>query len=158
MTPLLRGFGALLIVAAAVGYAFSNVARERKKLDTLDAWIELISYLRLQIDCYLMPVDRILKTADKELLARLGARGNETPARLLSRTLPLLDTESGKEIGAFLSSLGGAYRAEELKSCDYHLARLRAHREKLAGVLPSRIRMSVTLTVCAATASVILLW
>ena len=158
MIPDLRTLGGIFLGAAAVVGAFWGAAKAGHQLALLDAWIELILHLRLQIDCYLMPLDRILASASRDLMRRLGGIGITDPQMLLSRSISSLDAESGRLITSLFASLGSSYRAEELKCCDYHLALLRAHRDRVASALPTRIRMQVTLTLCSALGSLILLW
>ena len=154
----LRYLGIAAILVTALGGALSGARLEKKKLQTLDAWIALIAHIRLQIDCYLMPLDRILATADRPLLATLGNEHAKTADALLKSSLPYLDTAVAQELSAFFATLGTTYREEELKRCDYYLTRLRAHREAMAASLPARVKAKITLTLCLAVGSVILLW
>ena len=154
----LRYLGIAAILVTALGGALSGARLEKKKLQNLDDWIALIAHIRLQIDCYLMPLDRILATADCTLLAALGNEHAQTTDALLESSLPYLDIAVAQELSSFFAMLGTTYREEELKRCDYHLSRLRAHREAMAASLSARIKAKITLTLCLAVGAVILLW
>jgi hypothetical protein len=158
MMGAIRYFGVAIILITALIGAISGARLEKKRLRVLDAWIALISHIRLQIDCYLMPLDRILATADRALLANIGNERAQTADALLKASLPYLDTDVAQQLSAFFATLGSTYREEELKCCDYYLARLRTHREAVATSLPARVKAKITLTLCVAVGSVILLW
>ena len=154
----LRYLGVGIILTTSIGGALSGARLEKKKLQSLDAWIALIAHVRLQIDCYLTPIDRILATTDRALLAAIGNEHAQTSDALREAARSYPDAAVARELSAFLATLGTTYRDEELKCCDYHLARLRAHREAMAASLPTRVKAKVTLTLCLAVGSVILLW
>ena len=158
MMSAFRYLGGGIILTVAMGHAFWGTRLEQKRLQILDAWINLISHIRLQIDCYLTPLDRILATADRTLLASIGNESARTPDELLKASLPYLNSDVARQLSTFLAALGTTYREEELKCCDYHLARLRDRREAMASALPARVKAKVTLTLCIAVGSVILLW
>ena len=64
---MLKFLGALLIFAVGVFAAFVSVQYEKKRLSVVDGWIDLILYIRSQIDCYRMPLDDILSGGDRAL-------------------------------------------------------------------------------------------
>jgi hypothetical protein len=154
----LKCLGGLLILGTGGILAHAGAIAERRRLSVLDGWIDLIFYLRGQIDCYLTPLDCILAGADKALLdACMGSGKTRTLSSLLQASAPYLGAESQRALQAFLRGSGG-YREEQLKCCDYCLDTLRPLREKLAAELPARIRLCVTLCLCVAFGTAILLW
>ena len=70
---MLKFFGALLVLAVGIFAAFVSVQYEKKRLTVVDGWIDLILYIRGQIDCYLMPLDDILSGCNK-LFISYGVR------------------------------------------------------------------------------------
>ena len=154
----LKLFGGVLILTAGVFTAVGSVRRERSKLTALEGWIALIRYIRGQIDCFLTPLDEIL-LADRSLLRACMGHGNEgSLSELLAASAPLLDEEVNMQLRAFVREMGGSYREEQVKRCDYYLSVLLALREKRTAELPLRIRLCTTLSLCASAWILILLW
>lgn len=150
--------GGLIVLAGGI-VAHQTVKREKKRLSVLDGWLDLLLYIRGQIDCYLMPLDEILAAADKTLLVRAGAvRATDSLRAIYASALPYLDAESGRLIASLIRELGTSYREEQVKRCDYYLGALQKQREKLAAELPARVKMYTTLSICAAVGTAILLW
>ena len=161
MNTLTKPLGALLILAASAYTAYLTSKRERKKLLLLDAWIELLFYVRGEIECYLTPRKQLLKNADSSLLQRC-ADSTKAPIRdwdtLLQHALPMLDEKSRSLLSRFSQELGECYREEQLRRCDHYLNSLQRVREALAQELPRAVKLGVSLRVCAALAVTILLW
>lgn len=125
----------------------------------MDAWIDLLVYVRGQIDCYLLPLDEILAAADKTLLAACAPSGEtHSLAALLQGALPYLDAEGQRVLSSLVREMGTSYREEQIKRCDYYVQALQLCREKVAQELPARLKMRTTLSVCAAIGVAILLW
>lgn len=155
----LKMLGGTMVIAAGSFAAFSLSSYERKKLTVLDAWIDLIFHIRGQIDCYLMPLDEILACADASILKGCMCRSPHPDLPALARaSSPYLAEESQRLVNAFIKEIGGSYREEQLKRCDYYIRALRDIREKLAKDLPARIKLTVSLCICGAIGAAILLW
>ena len=150
---MLKFLGALLILSVGFFAAFLSVQYEKKRLTVVDGWIDLILYIRGQIDCYLMPLDEILSGGDRALFEACMSPSNaaDLPA-ILNASGIYLDGES------FVREIGSGYREEQLKRCDFFIASLRSQREKIAAALPLRVRLCATLCICIALATAILLW
>ena len=56
MIALIKLLGALLVLSVGGFSAFGTVRYEKKRILVLDGWIDLILYIRSQIDCYLTPL------------------------------------------------------------------------------------------------------
>ena len=146
-----------MLLAGGASTAVSFAKHEKQSLAVLDGWIDLIAYIRGQIDCYLAPIDEILSTADKQLLHICLGKERSLMAGLRHR-LPYLNSESQRLLTSFVQEMGSLYREEQLKRCDYYLALLRALREKQAQALPQKIKTSGALCFCAVIGTAILLW
>lgn len=132
---------------------------EKRKVSVLGGWMDLLFYIRTNIDCYLTPVEQIFAEADPALLrACMGDTSVKSPADLLKRSLPYLDEESKRLLEAFSREIGNCYREEQVKRCDYYLSALRAIREKKNADLPARLRVRSALCLCSAIGLAILLW
>lgn len=155
----LKMLGGAMVVAAGGLAAYTLARYERRRLVVLDAWIDLIFHIRGQIDCYLMPLDEILACADAGILRGCMCH---TPhpdlSALLRSASPYLDKESARLLSAFVREIGGSYREEQLRRCDFYINSLRVIRERLSQELPARIKLRISLCICASLAAAILLW
>jgi len=139
--------------------ALTLINLERKRLQALDGWIELIFHIRTRIDCYLTPIGEILATADRELLKPcMGTPSDSSLEALLQKSRFLLSPEANRLLTAFARELGGSYREEQVKRCDYYADALRRLRDKEFDQLPARLRVRCALCLCAAIGAAILLW
>lgn len=156
---MIKILGALLILSVGVFSAFVSVQYEKKRLSVVDGWIDLILYIRGQIDCYLMPLDDILSGGDRALFEACMSPENaaDLPA-ILDASQIYLDGDAKRTLESFVREIGAGYREEQLKRCDYFIASLRVQRERIAKELPLRTRLCATLCVCIALATAILLW
>ncbi len=151
--------GSLLMLLSGGALAVGLARRERCRASVLSAWVELIFYIREQIDCYLTPVDEILASADPALLDSCMCQATpHSLSEVLQCSAPYLDPDNARQIGAFVSELGGAFREEQVKRCDRYLAVLRESRERYAAELPRKTRLCTTLCICGAVGMLILLW
>ncbi len=156
---MLKFLGALLIFAVGVFAAFVSVQYEKKRLSVVDGWIDLILYIRSQIDCYLMPLDDILSGGDRALFEACMSPSNaaDLPA-ILEASGIYLDGDGKRLIEGFVREIGAGYREEQIKRCDFFISSLRTQRERIAAQLPLRTRLCATLCICIALATAILLW
>lgn len=156
---MLKFLGALLIFAVGVFAAFVSVQYEKKRLSVVDGWIDLILYIRSQIDCYLMPLDDILSGGDRALFEACMSPSNaaDLPA-ILEASGIYLDGNGKRLIEGFVREIGAGYREEQIKRCDFFISSLRTQRERIAAQLPLRTRLCATLCICIALATAILLW
>ena len=156
---MLKFLGALLILSVGVFAAFVSVQYEKRRLTVVDGWIDLILYIRGQIDCYLLPIEDILSSGDRALLEACMSPSNaaDLPAILASCDI-YLDGDAKRTLESFVREIGAGYREEQIKRCDFFIASLRTQREKIAASLPLRVRLCATLCICLALATAILLW
>lgn len=143
--------GALVVLSVGGVCAFCSVRYERRRPRVLDGWIDMIQHIRSQIDCYLTPIPEIIADVlPSHLPSDLFA--------LLDACRLYLDGDTLRVLERFARDLGGSYREEQLRHCDFCLAELRRKREKLSSELPLRQRLSVTLCACVSIGTAILLW
>lgn len=156
---MLKFLGALLILSVGIFAAFVSVQYEKKRLSVVDGWIDLILYIRGQIDCYLMPLDNILSGGDRALFEACMSPSNaaDLPA-ILDASQIYLDGDSRHTLESFVREIGSGYREEQLKRCDFFISSLRTQRERIATALPLRTRLCATLCICLSLATAILLW
>lgn len=156
---LIKILGVGLITSAGGFAAYSAVRYEKRKLSVLDAWIDLLFHIRGQIDCYLMPLDEILACADPRILTACMCHTPHPDLHMLfEASSPYLTGEGKRLLTGFIREIGGSYREEQLRRCDYYINALRTVRDKIAMDLPARVKLCITLSLCTAIGAVILLW
>ena len=151
--------GALLVLASGAGLAVGAVRYERARLQVHDALISLIFFIKGRIDCYAMPVEQIMLEMDKSILADCRCPGQvESVEALLPHVKPYLDPETFRVLQSFGAGLGGGFREEQIKRCDYYMELLREKRMQLEAELPKRARTNGVIWMLCAAGAVILLW
>ena len=151
--------GAALIVAAALECARRLCRRAEEDIRGVCAYLSLLRYIRTQVDCYALPIGEIFEKCSSDLLVSCGWRGDDPPNTLceLFSYSKIRDGEARGIIFGFCSDFGRNYREEELKRCDASIISLEKCRERLAGEVPNRKKMGLTLCLCASAALIILL-
>ena len=151
--------GALLVLASGIGFAIGAARYERTRLQVHDALISLIFFIKGRIDCYAMPVEQIMLEMDKGILADCRCPGQvESIEALLPHVRSYLDPETYRVLQSFGAGLGGGFRDEQIKRCDYYIELLREKRMQLESELPARARMNGVIWILCAAGAVILLW
>ena len=149
--------GGVLIIASGLAASLLGMRRERRKLRVLEAWIDLLSHVRNQIDCYLKPLDEILAKID---VSDFGdpSKSPVTLSSLLASTQNDLGEEEKKLLTSLIREFGGSHREDQLKQCDYYIDQLRNRRQRRAEELTPRIRVTTAICLCASLGAAILLW
>lgn len=146
----------------AVGYAISvRLNRnEEKKLCQITSLAALFRFFRTQIDLYCVPVGEIFCRCDTELLRGCGY-SFAVPPQDFGGFVASLDPPPNENLSPILDSfetqLGSSYKDEQLKSIDYHIARITELCELTAGECSKKKRLCTTLCVSAAALIVIML-
>ena len=157
--PILKILGVILIFGAGVAAAESYILFEKKKIAVLDGWTDLIRYIRLQIDCFLMPLPEILAGADRALLSACNCERREKSLCGVYRSSQrYLDRDSRRLLCSFLREIGSGYREEQLRRCDHYIASISSVRARRAEEFPARRRITVAICLCSAAFAAILLW
>lgn len=151
--------GTLFVLASGACLALGAARFERCRLQVYDGLISLIFFIKGRIDCYAMPVDEIMRTMDKGILADCRCPGQvESVEQLLLHAQPYLTAQTRRVLQGFAQGLGGGFRDEQIKRCDYYIELLRAERMQLETEVPARARASGALWILCAVGAVILLW
>ena len=151
--------GTLLVLFAGGAGAVSVVRMERQRLNVLDAWIDLLQFIRSGIDCYLAPLGDLFSSIDPELFRTcMGRTKTKDFAALLAASRILLSLDAHRQLSVFFREIGGGNREEQIKRCDYAIGALREIRAKQAEELVPKQKAHAALCICAALAVAILLW
>lgn len=151
--------GALLVLASGTGLALGAARYERARLRVHDALISMIFYIKGRIDCYAMPVEQIMRTMDKSILADCRCPGQvDSIEALLPHVKSYLDPETYRVLQSFGAGWGSGFRDEQIKRCDYYIELLREKRTQLESELPARVKTNGAIWMLCAAGAVILLW
>lgn len=149
--------GIIVMFGGYMIYRIMNRA-EKKKLEQLDGIIALLRFIRLQIDCYLIPVREILRRCDKKILEKCGASGESEDFASLVMTLdPMPDKEIMGILRSYSGELGSSYRDEQLRSCDRYISMLTKYRDELAEEAKKKQKSSLAVCLCASAGLIILI-
>lgn len=151
--------GAILVLASGAGLAVGAMRFERVRLQVHDGLISLIFHIKGRIDCYAMPAEQIMLEMDKGILADCRCPGQvDSIEALLPHVKAYLDSETYRVLQAFGQGLGGGFRDEQIKRCDYYIELLRQKRLQLESELPQRTKANGMIWMLCAVGAVILLW
>lgn len=151
--------GSAVLLIAGIGNGALAAGHEKEKLAVLDGWLELLRFIQEQIDCYLTPVEELLSVADKALLEQCRCRRKDRSLEAgLQRSAPVLQAESLRLLSAFAKEIGGSYREEQIKRCNYYRQALLSVRQKQAEELCKKSKLYRGMSICAAVGAALLLW
>lgn len=94
----------------------------QKKIKQLDSLILLIEYIKNQIVCYLLPIDKIIENCNKNLLKNCGIKTEVHNCKRIDEVLNLIDFYCNEEaidiLFEFAENFGHSYYFEQLKICE----------------------------------------
>ena len=157
--PLIfKALGCALILGSGI-FAGNLLNRaDTVKLSQLEAIISLLKFIRLQIDYYCVPVKEIFARAEPALLKACGVdQMPESFCDLLDSISPTPAGDIMSVLISFSNELGGSYREEQLRSCDYHINRLEELHSAISKETEKRKKLNRVLPFSIAAAIVILL-
>ena len=155
----LKAVGALILALSGIGGAAWLNRSASSVLVQIEGWQRLLRFIKLQIDCFSLPVSVILERCDRATLRACGYV-SDLPARGLGELwerCSVQDEQTREIVRGFVSEFGKGYREEQLRSCDYYLSLLEQRRGTVAAQLPGKKKRNATLCVSGALAVVILL-
>lgn len=158
--PFFKWLGVFLILLTGALLAGLLVSFERRRVRQAEGLLSLVQFLRWQIDCFSKPLPHILAECDGRVLSDCGWQRGAPPRSLLALldgvTLYLAE-DLCRLLYDFAAGLGGSYRAEQLRACDYYLARLSPACDALRRDLPRRERVALVLPPAMALVLILLL-
>lgn len=148
----------LLIVSGTVGAHRLNRAAAESLRQT-EGFLQLLRYIRTQVECFALPVSQILARCDRDLLKKCGYIRSIAPKTLseLSNACEERDRVSAGFFRDFSETFGTGYREEQCQNCDSFIALLDTRRAELQERLPDRKKMNAALCLSGALAAVIVL-
>ena len=151
--------GILLLLICGILSGVLFAAFERRKCRQAQGFVALLRYVRLQVECFSQPVAKILAHCDGQILTDCGTESVALAdfSALLADTRLYLPEEFCRLLHDFGRQLGGSYRAEQLRCCDYYLERIVPLCDRMRGELPKRERMALILPMAMAALLVLML-
>ena len=151
--------GALLLVSALMIYLrFQH--QNKKKTSQIEGFIKLISYIKNQIECYMIPIDRILFLCDKEVLYECGY-GESVPPQslktLINNINPYMNNEASSIINRFANEFGTSYSNEQIRSCERCINELKKIKEVMNDKNARDKRVQLAICVCVSFSIIIIL-
>ena len=155
---LYKVFGSALVIASSAWVAGRIGAGEDRKLQRMEACVELLNFIMNSIDCFCMPVGDIFHDVDSELLFRCGYEREEKPRNteeILSFTDLSGDDELRHIMERFWRGIGKSYRAEEVARCKMAIEELKVLLEKRRAERQKKKKTVPVLCICSAFGIVI---
>lgn len=158
----MQGFkilGVAILLACGVLFGLTLAAFERRRCRQAEGFVALLRHIRLQIECFSVPVCKILESCDGQILLDCGVEAEDLDdfSALLSGTKLYLPEEFCRLLSDFGAQLGGCYRAEQLRCCDYYLERLIPLCDRMRDDLLRRERMVLLLPMAVSAILVLML-
>lgn len=152
-------FGVMLvIIGGAISACVLNM-RAKISLTHTEAMISFLRFVKVRVDCYAMPIDRILSDCDESIYEGLGYTDAKKPEDLaaLAKHCTSLRGDIKDIMTKFASEFGKSYREEQVKLCDRYIDEMLMLRSDISARLPMQKKLNSTLCISGAMAIVILL-
>ena len=120
--------GACGVIACGLWFHCMRERYQNKKLGQLQAYIKLFAYVKNQIECYMLPMDKILIGCNKKILSDCGYTYPSVPRtieEILNRSVIYMDDYIKEKIEAFAKGFGNGYLNEQIKQCEGFIGELR---------------------------------
>ena len=154
-----KSVGALALFVCGALTSVMLCVFEKKRCRQANAFLLLIRHIRVQIECFNTPVERILQTLDPRVRIELCAppEAKDMP-ELLERTPLFLPRELCLALREFATALGTGYREDEIRFCEHSAARIEPLVLRLNEELEKRVKLAVLLPLSLACVLILLLW
>ena len=151
--------GAFGVALSGMIYFKETVAYEKLKISQVDAYIKLIEYIKNQVECFNLPIDRIIESCDLEILSKCGVQNAspKTVIEIVNSTNMYVDVEISDILMKFANEFGTVYREEQIKLCLYHIGELRAYRQGIKEKQNRERKIHLGLCLCFAASLILLL-
>ena len=153
--------GASIITITAL-YCYSETIKyQKKRMKQINAFIDLIDYIKNQVECFLLPFDEIVRSCNTNLLNNCGIttpKSNfKTMKELISHVNFYCDDEVIEILEQFADGFGKAYLNEQINSCEYCKNELIKKRNKTHEKDLKNQKIQLALFLCASFSIIILL-
>lgn len=157
---ILELIGAGIVIVSALFLSTGLIRDYRINLRELDALYDMISYIRDNIEHLMKPLPDIFRTYTNEYLETCGflpsVRQTDLRQAWNGQTFAI-DGEAYVLVSDFISNIGGGYRTEELRLCEYTLGRLRGIIDKTRNESANKIKLYKTVPMMFALSVILIL-
>ncbi len=152
-------FGMILILFSGVGAAFVLLQGQRRELESAEAVLELLLYVKTAVDTYLMTASELLRSCNGDILRKIGYSSEKPPESFLElMEASDIPDETVRDIFFdFAKGFGKNYRRRQSEDCALAIEKLRLRVGELEKALPVRRRMIVSICISVSLILVILL-
>ena len=151
--------GAALLLGGGARVAVMLCAFERRRCKQAEGFLALARCVREGIECFSIPIAEIFAKCDAKIWADCGVGAqdfSDFPSLLDACTL-YLPRDMKRLLLDFSERLGGGYREEQLRCCDYFLERFTPCCDRLRAELPRRERIAWLLPLSVAAILLLML-
>lgn len=129
-----------------------------KRLSVVRGLCALLRYTKSQIENYSMPCGEIMRRCPCEILSLCGYTKGEPPNDFMElyEALCIDDAEAKRIFFDFVRDIGSSYRVEQVRRCEEFLALMSERERYIASRQPIERKLTVTLSVSAVLAVIIL--
>ena len=149
-----------VIISALITY-LEMQRYENLKLKQINSFILLIEYIENQIECFLLPIDTIIRNCDSSLLCACGIKIDYKKAEnlddLIRSTDFYCDSECVELIRRFSKDFGQGYIGEQIRFCEYYRAELIKQRDSIKEKSIKEKKLRLALCLCASFSLILLL-
>lgn len=146
---MIKASGALMIIFASVFVSSDLIKREKRRIECVEGFLSLVLYINNSIECYSMPVKKILSHCDPSIMKKLGLDPTVSDfGQMISSCEVFLSDDSLKTLREFSSTLGKSYRDVQIRTCSKTIAELEGQRNALKAAYPSKRK--TVIAICAA--------
>ena len=143
--------GGSIIVSALIVY-LELQRYESIKERQINSFILLIEYIKNQIECFLLPIDVVIRNCNEELIKNCGINIDYKNLKTLEALISSADFYCNGEcidiIKQFSKDFGQGYLGEQLRLCDYYRGELIKQRDKLKekGAKDKKLKLALCLS------------
>lgn len=157
---LYKTIGAICLLASSLFIYFEMQSFQKKRIIQLEGYLSFIEYIKNQVECYMLPIDKIISLCDKGLLEKCGVDTTikyKSLEEIMQSTYFYIDKEAENLIIAFSKDFGTQYHTEQIKSCERYYQLLAKETEKLKEKNLKEKKIRLALCICISFSIVLLL-
>ncbi len=145
----LKILGSAILVFAAVGGASKLSALAQSRVEQIAAFLSLLRYIKAQVAYFKTPVNEIYLSFENSVLEKCGfisaLRENGMISALENTSENLYIEKAERELlYLFACELGGSFKEEQVKSCDYYIESLQLIYTEQKAELPRKKKLYKT--------------
>ena len=144
---IVKLLGAGIVILASVFYGNDRIREEGIKLRRIAAFTDMIEYVRDNIDHFAAPLNDIFAryTSDElesiGFLAAVRERGLAAASSEAEREGYMDDGEIKKVFSDFCRRVGGGYKEDELRLCEYTLSQMHKRMNEMRENYTARVKL-----------------